>query len=63
MNKIAIKKLISPLYKIRYRLHANGWIYIGNHTKIVNPKHLHLGGGGESNCTILFNMPTWRCAY
>jgi hypothetical protein len=45
MNKIAIKKLMSPLYKIKYRLHSNGWVYIGNHTKIVNPKHLHFGGG------------------
>lgn len=62
MNKIAIKKLMSPLYKIKYRLHSNGWIYIVNHTKIVNPKHLHLEGG-ESNCSILFNMPTWRCIY
>lgn len=47
MNKIAIKKLMSPLYKIKYRLHSNGWIYIGNHTKIVNPKHLHLEGGNQ----------------
>lgn len=47
MNKIAIKKLLSPLYKIKYRLHSNGWVYIGNHTKIVNPKHLHLEGENQ----------------
>ena len=62
MNKIAIKKLMSPLYKIKYRLHSNGWVYIGNHTKIVNPKHLRLAGGGVQIAPYCL-MPTWKCAY
>lgn len=44
MNRTVIKKFLSPLYKIKYRLHSDGWIYIGKHTKIVNPKHIYLGG-------------------
>ena len=47
MNKIAIKKVMSPLCKIKYRLHSDGWVYVGNHTKIVNPKHLLFFGGEE----------------
>ena len=39
-----------------------GWIYIGKHTKIVNPKHIYLREG-QSNCTILFNLSTWRYIY
>lgn len=45
MNRTVIKKFLSPLYKIKYRLHSDGWIYIGKHTKIVNPKHIYLRGG------------------
>lgn len=62
MNRTVIKKFLSPLYKIKYRLHSDGWIYIGKHTKIVNPKHIYLRGG-QSNCTILFDLSTWRCIY
>ena len=39
-----------------------GWSYIGKHTKIVNPKHIYLREG-QSNCTILFNLSTWRYIY
>lgn len=44
MNKTIIKKFLSPLYKIKYRLHSDGWIYIGKHTKIVNPQNIYWGG-------------------
>lgn len=47
MNKTTLKKIISPLYKIRYGLKADGWIYIGSHTKIVNPKHIILKGSNQ----------------
>ena len=45
MNKTSIKKVLSPLYKIRYRLKCKGWIYVGKATKIVNPRHVFLKKG------------------
>ncbi len=42
MNKTTLKKMLSPFYKIMYGLKVDGWVYIGNHTKIVNPKHIFL---------------------
>ena len=47
MNKIFIKKILSPLCKIKYRVkvQGGGWTYIGKNTKIVNPKNLILHQG------------------
>lgn len=45
MNKIELKKKLSFIYKIKYKLKSKGWIYIGKSTKIVNPKNLILGNG------------------
>lgn len=47
MNKTDIKRILSPIYKMKYRLRSKGWIYIGNHTKIVNSKHIYLEGSNQ----------------
>ena len=45
MKRKTIKKIISPIYKLRYRLKSSGWIYVGAHTKIDNSRNVHLGNG------------------
>ena len=55
MNKLIIKKLIYPIYKIRYRIKSNGWFYIGKKVKIVNRKGISFGVGVQigSYCLII----------
>ncbi len=42
MDKNKIKKIISPLFKLKYGIRSKGWVYIGKGTKIVNAKHVHM---------------------
>lgn len=43
MNKMLIKKILSPFIKLKYGIKSKGMIYIGENTKIKNPKNLILG--------------------
>lgn len=43
MNKLIIKKLLSPFIRLKYRVKSSGLLYIGGNTKIKNPSNLLLG--------------------
>ena len=47
MDKRKIKQLLSPYYKIKYRIRANGWIYIGKQVKLVNRKRIEFNDGDQ----------------
>lgn len=47
INKMKIKQLISPFYKIKYGLHSKGWIYVGKNTKILNSDNLIFEGNNQ----------------
>lgn len=51
MNKILIKKILTPFIKIKYRVKSKGMIYIGKGCKIDKPKSLIL----EKNINICSN--------
>lgn len=55
MNKTKIKKLLSPFYKIKYRIKVDGWVYIGKQTRILNSKNVHLSNKDQiaAYCLII----------